>query len=128
MAWSRRTVAALAASAAAVAGCSHDNPTLRVNADAPTVPSLPDSSLPTVPSTATSTACTTLTKQATPGHRPTGVAVGSDGAVWFIDWNAGAIGRVTSEGAVTELPTPTRDANPLGNAGTGFLPFGRIGC
>ena len=42
-----------------------------------------------------------------------GIAAGPDGALWFTEWSANRIGRITTAGAVTEYPVPT--ANPLGS-------------
>src|SRR5207244_8505500 len=46
------------------------------------------------------------------------IAAGPDGALWFtaFDGQVGRIGRITTAGAITELPTPTPNSWPLGIA------------
>jgi virginiamycin B lyase len=43
---------------------------------------------------------------------PWGIAAGSDGALWFTENAANRIGRITTAGAITELPVPTAAAAP----------------
>lgn len=40
------------------------------------------------------------------------ITTGPDGALWFTDGGAGAIGRITTTGDVTEFATPTRTSEP----------------
>ena len=47
----------------------------------------------------------------TPGAGATGIAVGSDGALWFTETNSGAIGRVDTSGNVTEFGPTTVPGN-----------------
>ena len=51
---------------------------------------------------------------ANPG--PASIVTGSDGALWFTEYNANQIGRVTTSGAVTEYRVPTPSAAPSGIA------------
>jgi streptogramin lyase len=44
---------------------------------------------------------------------PQGIARGSDGAFWFAERTANAIGRVAADGTITELPLPTAAAQPF---------------
>jgi hypothetical protein len=46
--------------------------------------------------------------------RPFGITAGPDGALWFTDSYANAIGRITTSGEITEYPTPTADSTPYG--------------
>jgi virginiamycin B lyase len=39
-----------------------------------------------------------------------GIAAGPDGAVWFGEWGTGAIGRITTDGILTEYPLPTQNS------------------
>ena len=48
----------------------------------------------------------------TPDAGPVGIAVGDDGAAWFCEILAGAIGRVDRRGAVTEFALPDRASKP----------------
>lgn len=51
------------------------------------------------------------------GSAPMGIAAGPDGAMWFTEAGADQIGRVTPDGAITEIPLPRRDrmhAHPSG--------------
>jgi virginiamycin B lyase len=56
----------------------------------------------------------TITEFPVPGTTPTGITVGSDGALWFTETAAGQIGRITIAGVITEFPIPTPSSNPLG--------------
>ncbi len=47
-----------------------------------------------------------------PGSQPVGIAVGSDGAVWFTEWAGNAIGRIDASGRTSEYPIPTASAQP----------------
>lgn len=42
---------------------------------------------------------------------PYGIAAGSDGALWFTNWRANAIGRITPGGEIAEFPitAPARE-------------------
>ncbi len=56
----------------------------------------------------------TITELPTPtsGGGPSGIASGSDGALWFTESNKDKIGRVTTAGAFTEYPVPTANSQP----------------
>jgi virginiamycin B lyase len=54
---------------------------------------------------------------ANPG--PASIVTGSDGALWFTEYSANQIGRVTTAGAVTEYRVPTASAAPSGIAAGG---------
>jgi streptogramin lyase len=45
---------------------------------------------------------------------PQGITVGPDGALWFTEWSANMIGRVTTAGVVTEHTVPTASSYPYG--------------
>ena len=47
---------------------------------------------------------------------PDGIAAGPDGAVWFTEFFASSIGRVTTRGRFSEFPTPTSGSSPIGIA------------
>jgi virginiamycin B lyase len=40
--------------------------------------------------------------------------VGPDGNLWFAQFNASRVGRITPEGEVTQFPTPTPNSRPVG--------------
>src|ERR1022692_186559 len=44
----------------------------------------------------------------------TGIAAGSDGALWFIEAAGNKIGRITTAGAITEYPVPTANSGLFG--------------
>jgi streptogramin lyase len=44
--------------------------------------------------------------------QPVGVAAGSDGRLWFTEFNANKIGRLTTAGAFTEFTVPTAGSGP----------------
>jgi streptogramin lyase len=48
------------------------------------------------------------------GSQPYGIAAGSDGALWFTDYGANAIRRITTAGTYTTFPLPTPNAEPAG--------------
>jgi streptogramin lyase len=50
----------------------------------------------------------------TSGSKPLGITPGPDGALWFTEFDADKIGRVTTAGAFSEFPLPTTNAGPLG--------------
>jgi hypothetical protein len=41
------------------------------------------------------------------------IAAGPDGALWFTEFNANQIGRITPAGSITEYAVPTFDGEPL---------------
>ena len=43
---------------------------------------------------------------------PSGIAAGSDGAIWFAEFGGNRIGRITPAGAITEFPIPTPESGP----------------
>src|SRR4029077_3365753 len=47
---------------------------------------------------------TELSSGVTPGSGPQGIAMGPDGNMWFTEFGADKIGRITPTGAVTEFP------------------------
>jgi virginiamycin B lyase len=49
----------------------------------------------------------------TAGAAPSGIALGSDGNLWFTEFSADKIGRITPTGTVTEFALPA-GSNPLG--------------
>jgi streptogramin lyase len=73
-----------------------------------------------------------------PNSYPTGITAGADGALWFTESGLDAIGRVTTDGTVTEYKSPVTGLNLVGIAaapnGTLWFPepgssftVGRIG-
>ncbi|MEC5257940.1 Virginiamycin B lyase, partial [Bacillus paralicheniformis] len=44
------------------------------------------------------------------------ITPGGDGTLWFTEWGAGQIGRITVNGDITEYPIPTADSEPHGIA------------
>src|SRR5262249_51228760 len=50
------------------------------------------------------------------GSTPTGIASGSDGALWFTEAGANKIGRITTTGVIAEFVIPTAGSNPQGIA------------
>src|SRR5687767_7975121 len=48
----------------------------------------------------------------TPNSQPAGITVGPDGALWFTEENGHKIGRITTDGAITEYPIPTVPSAP----------------
>ena len=50
-----------------------------------------------------------------PGQ-PFGIVAGPDGALWFTERSAGKIGRMTTDGALTEFSLPTAASGPSGIA------------
>jgi virginiamycin B lyase len=54
-----------------------------------------------------------------PGRGPRGpgsLIAGPDGAIWFLDGSAGTVGRMATDGTVTEFPFAARDVGPLSTA------------
>src|SRR5438094_930143 len=45
---------------------------------------------------------------------PSNIAPGSDGNLWFTEYNGNKIGRITTSGAISEFPIPTVDTDPAG--------------
>jgi virginiamycin B lyase len=43
---------------------------------------------------------------------PSGITAGPDGALWFTEYSANQIGRITTAGAITERPVPTNLSGP----------------
>lgn len=48
------------------------------------------------------------------GHSSIGIASGPDGNLWFTDFGANQVGRVTTAGAIVEFDLPTASAFPDG--------------
>ena len=48
-----------------------------------------------------------------------GITTGPDGNLWFTEFGAGKIGRITPSGSITEFPIPT--------AGSGIVPTYDVG-
>ena len=48
----------------------------------------------------------------TPDSGPRAVAAGPDGNVWFSEFNAGKIGRITPSGQITEFELPRPNSGP----------------
>src|SRR5262249_14508434 len=44
----------------------------------------------------------------------TAIANGPDGALWFLEAGANQVGRITTDGAVTEYAIPTPNSGPVG--------------
>jgi virginiamycin B lyase len=49
----------------------------------------------------------------TADSRPLGITVGPDGALWFVEHFGNKVGRITTEGTVTEFDIPTGTPGPL---------------
>ncbi len=43
---------------------------------------------------------------------PIGIAAGPDGAVWFVENGVNRIGRIATDGTITDYPIPTPNSNP----------------
>ena len=56
----------------------------------------------------------TPTSLGKPYSYPQGITRGPDGAMWFIEWDANKIGRITVAGAITEFSIPTSGSSPYG--------------
>ena len=52
----------------------------------------------------------------TAGSNPRAIAAGPDGDLWFAEYSANKIGRITTAGVVTEFPIPTAGSGLLGIA------------
>jgi virginiamycin B lyase len=48
----------------------------------------------------------------TPGAEPFDIAAGSDGSMWFTEFHADKIGRISPSGVITEYRVPTAGAGP----------------
>src|SRR5258707_5134827 len=48
------------------------------------------------------------------GASPRGIAAGPDGAIWFAEGVSNKIGRITTAGAITELPASLANSTPIG--------------
>ena len=46
--------------------------------------------------------------------QPRGIAAGPDGNLWFTEYNADIIGRISPAGAITEFPVRTGNSGPFG--------------
>jgi streptogramin lyase len=46
------------------------------------------------------------------GTRPSGLASGPDGNIWFTDWSGNTIGRISPSFALRQFPLPRRSAEP----------------
>src|SRR5262245_5338373 len=46
----------------------------------------------------------------TPQSAPSGIAIGSDGTIWFTEWGRDAIGHLVPGTGLTEFTIPTSDA------------------
>jgi streptogramin lyase len=57
----------------------------------------------------------------TANSSPAGIALGPDGALWFTEQSGNKIGRITTDGTITEYPIPTPTADHTGS------PRGRMG-
>ena len=62
----------------------------------------------------------------TSDSRPGGIVVGPDGSVWFIESLGNNLGRIASDGQITEFPIPTPSANPPNQAFVGIGPDGMV--
>src|SRR5215212_7899362 len=61
----------------------------------------------------------------TSGSEPGGIVVGPDGALWFVETAVNKIGRISTDGVVTEYPVPTAGAI---DTDQGFLAVGPDGA
>ena len=50
----------------------------------------------------------------TSSSNPEGITKGPDGNLWFTEYNANRIGRITPSGSFTDYPIPTSGSQPLG--------------
>ena len=50
----------------------------------------------------------------TADSRPSGIAAGPDGNLWFTECDGNQIGRITTGGVITEFPIPTASSGPQG--------------
>jgi virginiamycin B lyase len=61
----------------------------------------------------------------TPGAEPFDIAAGPGGTMWFTEFDAGQIGRISPSGQITEYQVPTPDAGPyqIAEGPGGFMWF-----
>jgi virginiamycin B lyase len=52
----------------------------------------------------------------TPNATPAGIAIGNDGALWFTEYAVDKVGRVTTNGTVSEYSLPSSGVQPFGIA------------
>jgi streptogramin lyase len=45
---------------------------------------------------------------------PSGIAVGRDGNLWFVEYDSNALGRITPQGTITEYELPHPGSSPDG--------------
>jgi streptogramin lyase len=50
----------------------------------------------------------------TAGSKPTGITLGPDGNVWFVEFGTNKIGKISSAGAITEVASLTAGSGPFG--------------
>jgi streptogramin lyase len=50
----------------------------------------------------------------TANSKPSGITRGPDGNLWFTEFGANKIGRITPDGIITEFPIPTANSAPYG--------------
>jgi len=67
----------------------------------------------------TPTGSSTLFTVPTPFSNPEGIAAGSDGNMWFTEYNGNAIGRITPAGIITEFALPPTSNHGLGGIAAG---------
>ena len=60
------------------------------------------------------------------GSQPGGIVSGPDGALWFYETGTNQIGRITTDGQITEYPIPTADASEQYQGFLGVGPDGAI--
>jgi virginiamycin B lyase len=52
----------------------------------------------------------------TPNSNPAGITAGPDGNLWFSEFNANKLAKITTAGVFTEYAIPTSGSEPLGIA------------
>ena len=62
----------------------------------------------------------------TPRSIPGGIVVGPDGYLWFIESIGNNLGRISTDGQITEFPIPTPSANLPRQAFVGIGPDGMV--
>jgi virginiamycin B lyase len=55
-------------------------------------------------------------------HLPSYIAAGSDGAMWFTNYNPGSIGRISVAPTVSVTPSSNHQGNPIDITGADFAP------
>jgi len=63
----------------------------------------------------------------TAASNPEGITAGSDGNLWFTEYNASKIGRITPGGSISEFPLPTGASGPGITAGPSSITAGPDG-